>query len=54
MKKVKQYKGFIIALDAEKRYQIFFKEEWIMGKGFRYADHDACSLNEAIEWIDCY
>jgi hypothetical protein len=54
MKKVKQYKGFIIALDQESRYQLFTKDEWSYGKGMRYAEHDTCTLDEAKEFIDCY
>jgi hypothetical protein len=54
MKRVKAYKGFIIALDKENRYQLFTKEEWIMGAGCRYPEHDTCSIEEAIQFIDCY
>lgn len=54
MKKVKQYKGFVIALDSESRYQLYTKDEWSYGNGMRYAEHDACSIDEAKQWIDCY
>lgn len=54
MKKIRQYKGFVIAEDSEKRYQLFLKDEWSMGKGYRYAEHDTCTINEALEFIDDY
>jgi hypothetical protein len=54
MKKVKAYKGFIIALDKEGRYQLFTKDEWSYGAGFRYPEHDTCSIEEAKQFIDCY
>lgn len=54
MKKVKQYKNFIIALDKEGFYHIFTKEEWSYGKGYRYPEHEAGSLQEAIDFIDSY
>lgn len=54
LKKVKQYKGFIIAKDVYERYQLFLKDEWSMGKGFRYPEHDTCSIKEAKEFIDDY
>lgn len=54
MKKIKQHKNFIIAMDKEERFQIFTKDEWSMGKGFRYAEHDACTVKEALEFIDDY
>lgn len=52
--KVKTYKGFVIALDKEGRYQLFTKDEWKMGKGYRYPEHDTCSMKEAMEFIDDY
>lgn len=54
LKKVKTYKGFIIAEDHEKRYQLYTKEEWSYGSGMRYAEHDVCSIKEGCEWIDDY
>jgi hypothetical protein len=54
MKKVKQYKGFVIALDKEGFYHIFTKEEWSYGNGLRYPEHEAGSISEAIDFIDSY
>jgi hypothetical protein len=54
MKKVKAYKGFIIALDKEGRYQLFTKDEWSYGNGCRYPEHDTCTIAEALEFIDSY
>lgn len=57
-KKVKTHKGFVIAELIEGpdtgRYQLFTKDEWAYGHGFRSPEHDACSIKEAIEFIDCY
>lgn len=52
--KVKQYKGFKIVMNHEERYDIFTKEEYSYGKGYRSAEHDAGSIEEAMEYIDCY
>ena len=55
MKKVRTYKGFVIALEkASGRYQLFTKEEWAYGHGCRYPEHDTCTIGEAIEFIDSY
>jgi hypothetical protein len=55
MKKVKQYKGFIIAESKEDNYlHIFTKEEWSMGKGYRYEEHEAGNMQEAKDFIDSY
>jgi len=54
MKKVKQYKNFVIALDNKGFYHIFTKEEWSYGNGYRYPEHEAGSLEEAIDFIDSY
>lgn len=55
MKKVKQYKGFVIALSKEDgQYHIFTKDEWGYGAGCRYAEHEAGSIQEAIDFIDSY
>jgi hypothetical protein len=53
MRKVKTYKGFIIALElATSRFQLFTKEEWAYGNGCRYPEHDTCTIEEAIEFIN--
>jgi hypothetical protein len=54
MKKVKTYKGFVIALDKEGTYHLFTKDEWSYGAGCRYPEHEAGSIEEAVEFIDCY
>lgn len=54
MTKVKTYKGFVIGLDSNGRYQLYTKDEWSYGKGYRYAEHDTCTLDEAKQFIDSY
>ena len=48
------YKGFRIVELPDGRYEIYTKEEWILGKGYRYPEHDTCSIEEAREFIDDY
>ncbi len=47
--KVATHKGMVIAfIAAENKYQVFTKDEWSMGEGFRYPEFDDCgSLQEA-------
>jgi hypothetical protein len=52
MKRIKQHKGHVIALDKEGRYQIFTKEEYAYGEGMRYPEWDAGSVEEAVQWIE--
>ena len=54
MKKLKQYKGFIVAIDKEGTHHIFTKEEWSYGHGCRYPEWEADTLNECLEFIDSY
>ena len=55
MKKVKQYKGFIIAESREDdMLHIFTKDEWSMGEGFRYEEHEAGDMQEAKDFINSY
>ena len=54
LRKVRQYRGFIIAVDENDFYHIFTKEEWSYGKGFRYPEHEAGSMQEAIDFIESY
>ncbi|WP_156397002.1 hypothetical protein [Paenibacillus sp. Soil724D2] len=53
MKKVKTYKGYIIAecKNGNYKYHIFTKEEYSMGEGFRYSEWSCDSLGECVEWI---
>lgn len=54
MKKIKSYKGFVIATDQNGFYHIYTKDEWSYGSGLRYAEHEAGNMQEAIEFIDSY
>ena len=55
MKKVKQYKGFIIATSKEDdMLHIFTKDEWSYGAGLRYEEHEAGNMQEAIDFINSY
>lgn len=55
MKKVKQYKGFVIAYcEEEECFYIYTKDEWSFGKYFRYPEHEAGTIEEAINFIDSY
>lgn len=51
--KVRSYKGFKIQETAD-GFIIFTDEEWAFGKGYRYPEHEAGTLQEAKEFIDCY
>lgn len=52
MKKIKQHKNHVIAVDKEGTHHVFTKEEWAYGNGCRYADWEAGNLQEAIDFID--
>jgi hypothetical protein len=53
VKKVKAHKGYIIAVSKDGIYQVFTKDEWSMGEGYRYPEYDDCgSLQEAIDNIN--
>lgn len=54
MKKVKMFKGYVIAVNKDNtQWQVFAKEEWDMGEGCRYAEFDDCgSLQEAMDVIE--
>lgn len=55
MKKIKQYKGFIIAMDKDGDYHVFTKDEYSMGEGYRYAEWECGKyIQEAIDFIDSY
>ena len=54
MKKVKQYKGFVFAVDKEGLFHIFTKEEWAYGAGCRYPEHEAGSIQEAMDFVNSY
>ena len=54
MKKIKQYKNYVIAYDKDSNnYCLFTKEEWSYGEGMRYPEWDSCgSVAECEEFID--
>lgn len=54
MRKVKSYKGFVVAMDQEGIFNIFAKDEWRLGDGFRYSEFEAGTMNEALDFIDSY
>lgn len=51
---LKSYKGFKIKQEKDGRFYIYTNDEWSYGKGLRYSEHDACTLEEAKEFIDSY
>jgi len=53
MGKMFTYKGFTIRLEDE-FYIIYTNDEWKLGEGFRYSEHEAGSIKEAKEFIDFY
>lgn len=61
MKKIKVYKGFVIAEASKKeiesgstQYEIYTTDEWSYGSGMRYAESEAGSIQEATDFIDSY
>ena len=54
MKKVKQYKGYVIAKDPhqEDEFTIFTKDEWAYGENYRIPEWEAQSIQECIDFID--
>lgn len=48
------YKGFKIVQLPDGRFEIYTSEEWAMGKGYRYAEFDTGTIEEAKDFIDCY
>lgn len=54
MKKIKQYKGFVIAQDKKEVFHVFTKDEWAFGEGCRYAEWECDNMQEAIDFIDSY
>lgn len=55
-RKVKQYKGMIIAEVTEAGKPIYYKiytaDEWQFGKGYRYEEWEAGTIKEAMDFID--
>jgi hypothetical protein len=54
MRKIKSYKGFIIAEDKKQPDTLFLftKDEWDCGEGFRYPEWEAGNMKEATDFID--
>lgn len=49
------YKGFVLAYrhDGE-NIDLYTKDEWSQGKGYRYVEHEVQSKQEAMDFIDSY
>lgn len=62
MKKIKQFKGFVIAQSNKKEiseghhseYVLFKQDEWEYGEGCRYPEWDCESIDEAKDFIENY
>ncbi|URJ76469.1 hypothetical protein MF621_004010 (plasmid) [Bacillus velezensis] len=54
MKKIKQYKGFVIAKDKKEVLYIFTQDEWDFGEDLRYPEFYCDNIQEAIDFIDSY
>jgi len=51
-KKISVYKGYIIAQRGEE-FEVYTKDEWTMGEGFRYPEFEVCgTIEEAKQNID--
>jgi len=51
---VTTYKGFKIEQVGEDEYHVYTGEEWEYGTGFRTAEWEAGSIQEAQDFIDSY
>lgn len=50
-KKVATVKDFVIALEDDGHYALYFKDDWSMGDGFRSPEMDGFStIEQAKEW----
>lgn len=54
LKKIKTYKGFVIAVSRTGEFYIFTKEEWDYGYGCRSEEFECGSIQESIDFIDSY
>jgi hypothetical protein len=56
MKKIKQYKGFVIAesKNTDYTFHVFTKDEWSYGAGCRYSEWECDTMQECINFIDSY
>lgn len=48
------YKGFVLGYKEEGIIEIYTKDEWSQGKGYRYVEHEAGTKQEAMDFIDSY
>jgi hypothetical protein len=49
------YKGFVLAYRTDGTcIEIYTKDEWLQGKGYRYVEHEAGTKQEAMDFIDSY
>ena len=54
MKKVKTYKGFVIAKAADNEFHMFLADEWAYGEGLRTAEFECSSVEECKANADSY
>lgn len=52
--RVTAYKGFKIHEESATMFKVYTADEWAYGKGFRYPEWEAGTMQEAKEFIDCY
>jgi hypothetical protein len=53
-KVVTSYKGFKIQQIDTNMFLLFTKDEWSYGEGYRSAEWEAGTIEEAKQFIDCY
>ncbi|WP_145142239.1 hypothetical protein [Paenibacillus sp. Y412MC10] len=51
---IRKYKGFVISKQNNGRFYVFTNDEWACEEGHRHEEWDACTEEEAVEWIDSY
>jgi hypothetical protein len=54
MRRLKTYKGFVIAKNIADEYFVYTQEEWDAGEGYRTAEFFCCSKEECVENIDSW
>lgn len=52
--KTEKHKGFTLGYKSENEIEIYTKEEWSQGRGYRYPEHEAGTKEEAIDFIESY
>lgn len=54
-KKVGTVADFVIALEEDGHYSLYFKDDWSLGEGFRYPEMDGfASPEQARGWAKSY